>query len=109
MSGYICKTANSDSTFTSSKWNNLGGQMNYVEIIGNGADESSKSNARTLDWSGNERLMGDIYVGCNADSTGGTKLEPLPAVTSSDNGKFLTVVNGAWAATTMQSWQGGSY
>ena len=33
----------------------------------------------------------------------------LPAVTSLDNGKFLTVVNGVWAATTMQSWQGGSY
>lgn len=33
----------------------------------------------------------------------------VPAVTSSDNGKFLTVQNGAWAATTMATWQGGSY
>lgn len=33
----------------------------------------------------------------------------LPDVTSADNGKFLTVVNGAWAATAMQEWQGGSY
>ena len=36
-------------------------------------------------------------------------IDALPAVTSSDNGKFLCVVNGAWAAVTMQEWQGGSY
>lgn len=33
----------------------------------------------------------------------------LPSVDSTDNGKFLTVQNGAWAATTMATWQGGSY
>lgn len=33
----------------------------------------------------------------------------LPDVTSADNGKFLCVVNGEWAAVTMQEWQGGSY
>ena len=31
---------------------------------------------------------------------------PLPAVTSSDNGKFLTVVSGAWAATTVPNANG---
>lgn len=46
----------------------------YAEIIGNGADEEHRSNARALDWQGNERLMGDVYVGCEADSTGGSKL-----------------------------------
>ena len=33
----------------------------------------------------------------------------LPSVTASDNGKFLRVVNGAWAAQAVQTWQGGSY
>ena len=33
----------------------------------------------------------------------------LPAVTSTDNGKILSVVNGSWSAVTMQQWQGGSY
>jgi len=46
---------------------------NYIEIVGNGSS-STHSNARTLDWNGNERLKGDVYVGCNADSTGGSKL-----------------------------------
>ena len=47
---------------------------NYAEIIGNGTGSSAKSNARTLDWDGNERLMGDLYVGCDADSSGGESL-----------------------------------
>lgn len=32
----------------------------YVEIVGNGTTNSSRSNARTLDWSGNEWLAGKI-------------------------------------------------
>lgn len=36
---------------------------NYVEIVGNGTSDSSKSNARTLDWSGNEVLAGKLTVG----------------------------------------------
>ena len=34
----------------------------YVEIVGNGADSSHSSNARTLDWSGNENLTGNLTV-----------------------------------------------
>lgn len=33
----------------------------------------------------------------------------LPAVSASDNGKFLRVVNGEWAAATIASASGGSY
>ena len=36
-------------------------------------------------------------------------LEDIPSVTSADDGKFLRVVNGAWAAETVSTWQGGSY
>lgn len=54
---------------------------NYVEIIGNGTASNSRSNARTLDWNGNERLKGDLYVGCDSDSTGGSKV-----LSSSDKG-----------------------
>lgn len=35
---------------------------NYVEIVGNGADKNSRSNARTLDWNGNEELAGDLTI-----------------------------------------------
>ena len=33
---------------------------NYIEIVGNGTGSSAKSNARTLDWSGNEVLAGTL-------------------------------------------------
>lgn len=36
---------------------------NYVEIVGNGTTTSNRSNARTLDWDGNEVLAGKITVG----------------------------------------------
>lgn len=35
---------------------------NYVEIIGNGTDDNARSNARTLDWNGNENLAGDLTI-----------------------------------------------
>ena len=34
----------------------------YVEIVGNGTSGSARSNARTLDWSGNEWLAGNLSV-----------------------------------------------
>ena len=38
---------------------------NYVEIVGNGSDDSDRSNARTLDWNGNEVVAGKITVGAH--------------------------------------------
>lgn len=35
----------------------------YVEIVGNGTDASNRSNARTLDWQGNEYIAGALDVG----------------------------------------------
>ena len=49
----------------------------YVNIVGNGADENHRSNAYALDWDGNGHYKGDVYVGANADSTGGTKVATL--------------------------------
>lgn len=36
---------------------------NYVEIVGNGTAANALSNARTLDWSGNETLAGKLTLG----------------------------------------------
>jgi len=35
---------------------------NYVEIVGNGTANNARSNARTLDWDGNEELAGDLTI-----------------------------------------------
>ena len=63
VNGYICNTANNDGTFIASKWDDQLGKMNYAEIIGNGTNDNARSNARTLDWKGNEWVAGKVSVG----------------------------------------------
>ena len=80
--GYICKTANNDSTFTSNKWTFTNGKGIYIDIVGNGSNDDNRSNAYALDWDGNGHYMGDVYVGANADSSGGEKLAKVSDLTS---------------------------
>lgn len=40
-----------------------GGKSAYVEVVGNGTTPDNRSNARTLDWNGNEVLKGKLTVG----------------------------------------------
>ena len=41
--------------------------------------------------------------------TGAVTVHEVPSVTTSDNGKFLRVVNGAWAAVEIANANGGSF
>ena len=59
---YRCLIPNDDALFDSSKWESLEGKTNYVEIVGNGLSQDSRSNARVLDWDGNEELAGDLTI-----------------------------------------------
>lgn len=93
----------------------------FAAIVGNGADILNKSNAYALDWDGNLYLKGGVYIGCNADSTGGTKLSldvdsimgaikdqlyekvyPVGSVymTSDDNFNPAEVFGGTWHHVT---------
>jgi len=45
----------------------------YAHIVGNGTSDSDRSNAHTLDWSGNACYSGDVYVN-GADAETGKKL-----------------------------------
>ena len=88
----------------------------YAHIVGNGVNDSTRSNAHTLDWSGNAWFAGDVYVsstsGTNKDE-GSQKLatetyvndmisNAVPSATTDDNDKILMVVNGVptWVAIT---------
>ena len=53
-----CKKANQDSVFTYGNWTEIGPRGTYVEVVGNGTS-SQRSNARTLDWQGNQWLAGN--------------------------------------------------
>lgn len=46
----------------------------HLHIVGNGTATNARSNAYVLDKDSNGRYGGDVYVNCNADSTGGNKL-----------------------------------
>lgn len=93
----------------------------FADIVGNGADNENRSNAYALDWDGNLYLKGGVYVNCNADSTGGTKLSldvdsimgaikdqlyekvyPVGSVymTSDDNFNPAEVFGGTWYHVT---------
>ena len=55
------------------------------------------------------------YVANNAPvvsvngKTGDVTVREVPSVTASDNGKFLRVVSGAWAAVSISDAHGGSF
>lgn len=96
----------------------------YVEIVGNGTSSLARSNARTLDWSGNEVLAGKLTVGTGptnnmdvatkqyVDTALGT-VDALPSQTG-NSGKFLTTDGTAasWAnvdALPSQNGQNGKF
>lgn len=51
----------------------------------------------------------DEAVGDVRDNKEAWGKKELPAVTASDNGKFLRVVNGAWAAVSISDANGVSF
>lgn len=57
-----------------------------------------------LDETGVEYLVADIK-----EKTDAVYQKKLPSVTTSDNGKFLRVVNGEWAADTVPSANGVNF
>lgn len=84
--GFICTTANSDSTFTSSKWSSIGYNSNTLLILGNGTSSSNKSNALKINTDGSAYFKGKVYVNCSADSSGGTELATTAIATTSAAG-----------------------
>lgn len=42
----------------------------HLHIIGNGYSDVNRSNAFAVDWYGNVKAKGNVYVNCNADSSG---------------------------------------
>ena len=42
----------------------------YAHIVGNGTDDDKRSNAHTLDWSGNAWFAGDVFVNGSGQNSG---------------------------------------
>lgn len=93
-----CKTANSDETFDWTKWEEIDFSSDTLFVIGNGVDENHRSNAMEVDLHGNSRLAGDVYVRCNNDSTGGTKLASLDDIPDAATLEETQLIIDAWDA-----------
>jgi hypothetical protein len=65
---------------------------NYIEIVGKGANDANRSNARTLDWSGNEVLAGDLTI--NGSTSVGTALSALGTVVTGTTPSSVAVADG---------------
>ncbi len=73
---------------------------NYVEIVGNGTP-SERSNARTLDWDGNEVLAGKLTLG--AGPVNSMDAATKAYVDSQSGGGGVSSFNGRSGAVTPQS------
>ena len=79
----------------------------YAHIVGNGGNEDMRSNAHTLDWSGNAWFSGDVYTGSTSGTnkdTGSKKLATEDFVTQ-EVGKISipTLTKGTDTAATAQT------
>ena len=86
----------------------------YIEIVGNGTDENVRSNARTLDWQGNEYIQGTeealLFIGhtpSNENTNGNlvwgiANLQRLKFVTLNSATNTLTLPIGGSKPFSMQ-------
>lgn len=87
------------------KYNSLDGVDNFADVVGGGTSETLRANIEATNWQGDKYLKGDVYVHCEDNSTGGTRLEPFPTHTAGQQGKVLTV--GASGVLTWADGGGG--
>lgn len=64
----------------------------YVEMIGNGTADNARSNAYALDWTGTAHYAGDVYVGCNANSSGGTKVATVNDLSNKEDKTVIITI-----------------
>ena len=71
-------------------------------------DASGKPTAWAVAVAGKDYLKIAPVTSVNG-KTGAVTVHEVPAVTTTDNGKFLRVANGAWAAVEIANANGGSF
>ena len=100
----FCSHAEGQGTRASSGYQHAQGKYNiedsydtYAHIVGNGNDDSVRSNAHTLDWSGNAWFAGDVYVG----STSGTHKDAGSKKLATESTTVITTLSvSSWDSST---------
>lgn len=87
--------------------------MDGTETYGSGTAYARWDHVHPTDTSRQATLVSGTNIktinGNSILGSGDISISDLPAVSSADNGKILTVVNGEWAALSLSVWQGGNY
>ena len=86
------------------RYNEVDTEGKYAHIVGNGTGISGakRANAHTIDWGGVGWFAGGLKVGgTGQDDEAAKDVVAVDAITAADNGKFLRVVDGAWAAVLL--------
>lgn len=97
-----CAHAEGHHTTATGKYQHVSGVFNiedteekYAEIIGNGESDLNRSNARTLDWDGNEWLAGYLELGPNRARLTPEAISHMDGVVSTIKSMLTTeTVNG---------------
>jgi len=76
----------------------------YIEIVGNGSNNSERSNARTLDWNGNEVLAGKLTLGASPTVTmeAATKgyVDSVTSLSTKVSAYTATLATSSWSNAT---------
>ncbi len=67
--------------------------LHYAQIVGNGSGGNSRSNAHTVDWSGNGWYKGNLYVGGTSRDNANKVLSTADIKFTAD-GKLSVTING---------------
>jgi hypothetical protein len=71
----------------------------YAHIVGNGTSDTARSNAHTIDWSGNAWFQGNVYVGgTGQDDSAAVKLAKISDIPSIEGLATESYVNTAVAS-----------
>lgn len=82
--GYLTK-ASSNYQHVQGVFNVEDTNSTYADIVGWGTADNARKNIFALSTGGVGRFKGNVYVGCNDDSTGGNKLSPVLLSGVADN------------------------
>ena len=88
----IGTVASSDYQHVQGKYNVEDSNSTYADIVGWGSTDTYRKNIFALSKSGDGRYGGEVYVGCNNDSTGGRKL--VSADVDGGSGTATSVASG---------------
>ena len=84
----------SDNQHVQGKYNIEDTESKYAHIVGNGSSNTTRSNAHTVDWSGNAWFSGDVKVGGTDYDTATDTLATQSYVNGHSGKKYSTIVIG---------------